>query len=622
MHSLWTISEIESSLPEIERIGQAIPTNTAVRFYMMYYIEYQCTRLFGLLTSAENEPEPFHYGKHPDIIHCLHLCNFFNDNRPPGIPILHILSKALPQRCQYRNLKEICMEYCKKERGVLDWLKVCIECSLGGYYPHCEDIVPFWVRISLYQGCIASTKKTWIRWIERNGYLLFYIIKEYLVFAVRYEPALYEVVCGTYYWEEFEQTTKKAMRAVRRLICMNMRRAAKNVFSFCEHELLKYNSYQLQYLYKIPNGNNHRLLYDLMRQIRQMKYQECLLKLRRGRGAASSWESSRTYPTLQIQKDLEVGQDCKKMIEMIVQYRHLLPKISVLHWMHLCGMSSEAVERWQVARDAFLLRDVSKKNISLQIHRELSIRDFSILNAFICKMFDFQAVRIIRLPKHWYINQYQALQKRMVDGTEYICRACKTFKSFIVRPTPADIHFYAIGHDKIMYDDDHDKYFCGRKIVRHQNQKRNKKKHQTDEHLHNQMARSIRRRDESMDCADTELLSVPMLGNMVQCYDKLYVLCPMPQCGRPCRFEFYKTSFLGTFSCGRCRLIETESETFCGYCGEDTTKACASYIIEDQGVEKKIFLCPRHNMRQFRAGRWTKKDMWYRIQLRLTKQYG
>ena len=146
VHTLHEMSEIESSLPELERLAQC--TTGIMRFYLLYYIEYQCTRLYTLLSRGQRRP--FHYLMLPDIIHCLHLCNFFNDSRPRGIPILHILSKALPQRCQYRNLKEICIDYCKKHPTILKWLERCILCSLGGYYPHCQDIIPFWVRIALY----------------------------------------------------------------------------------------------------------------------------------------------------------------------------------------------------------------------------------------------------------------------------------------------------------------------------------------------------------------------------------------------------------------------------------------------------------------------------------------
>ena len=45
-----------------------------------------------------------HQGGMPDLTQQLASSNIWFDARPKNVPIMHILSKLLPQRCQYRNL--------------------------------------------------------------------------------------------------------------------------------------------------------------------------------------------------------------------------------------------------------------------------------------------------------------------------------------------------------------------------------------------------------------------------------------------------------------------------------------------------------------------------------------
>lgn len=48
-----------------------------------------------------------HQGTMPDITQQLASSNIWFDTRPKNVPIIHILSKLLPQRCQYRNLYNV-----------------------------------------------------------------------------------------------------------------------------------------------------------------------------------------------------------------------------------------------------------------------------------------------------------------------------------------------------------------------------------------------------------------------------------------------------------------------------------------------------------------------------------
>ena len=74
------------------------------------------------IPSIENV---FHQGNLPDVLHYIVQCSFFSDTRSKANPIVHLLSKSLPQRCTIRNLREIVSNYCRKYDLPLGNYKIC-----------------------------------------------------------------------------------------------------------------------------------------------------------------------------------------------------------------------------------------------------------------------------------------------------------------------------------------------------------------------------------------------------------------------------------------------------------------------------------------------------------------
>ena len=197
------------------------------------------------------EPSPkhvFHEGLIPNVIHYIVDCSFWSDIRSKTNPIVHILSKGLPQRCQIRNMREILNKYSRKHEVVYEFIHSCLLCSLLGMYKTCSYRPSLLVRMCIYKKLRSISKLEFLSWmLQDHQQLLFYVIKEFLVFGVRDIPSIYEEIKRRYYWDKFEDCVSKAMNTVRK--CM---KDSINFMEFegIEHQLMCINKLQVHHLFR------------------------------------------------------------------------------------------------------------------------------------------------------------------------------------------------------------------------------------------------------------------------------------------------------------------------------------------------------------------------------------
>ena len=77
--------------------------------------------------------------------------------------------------------------------------------------------------------------------------LLFYTIKEFLIYGVRQIPSIYEEIQQRYYWDMFEKSVQKAMNTVRKCVCIET-----NIMDFkgVENQLSIINKQQVHHLFR------------------------------------------------------------------------------------------------------------------------------------------------------------------------------------------------------------------------------------------------------------------------------------------------------------------------------------------------------------------------------------
>ena len=497
------------------------------------------------------------YGDLHDAVSALPLCTFF-PVRAAKAPVTHILSKALPQRCQYRNMAEVCREYCERDATIREWMMECLECSLLGYYPHSLSETSPAAKRGIILGLRALTAPQWTAWVRNNGYLIFYVIKEYIVWIIRYDIALYETVCRHLAWGGFEASCIAAMDTVKEIISQN---PPGDLFRGVRQCIVRVNAFQLRHLYRIPKLSFEQTLFEAFRRL----------------------EGAEPLAPAQA-ACVEAGVRCMAHA----------PLVPMAEWLGCVGVSPAGVAAWRRIVHAMKTEDASLHHFVSRI-KTLPQGDMPLIQCFVRKYFEQQAIQLFDLPAHWYVAQCRALLRKYdCSGTElppgcdtfYVCTSCRRFKAFLAGPETE----HAVGHSKMIIDWETGDYMCACKPTKR--------------------GGFYFKEQQATQCLDTVCVPVSLLGNVLQCYGKCYVLCP--GCARPCVFDFWKYSGSG-FRCGVCS--STEPPTRCLFCGapgdhpisvgDNTRHLCAAHTVPGMGrvaSEDEVIAAVRGRQRQFYRG--------------------
>ena len=155
----------------------------------------------------------YHEGMLPDHVVDLMKCSFWSDNGKMT-PIVHLLSKSTPQRCQIRSLTMIMLNYCKVHDNVFEFVLNALKCSMLGAYRGTKR-PPLRIRKRIYKVFSEMTRRRFLVFMQnRHQQLLFFTIKEYLIFCA-HMPALREELKIRYKWEAFEKRVTDTMDVVR-----------------------------------------------------------------------------------------------------------------------------------------------------------------------------------------------------------------------------------------------------------------------------------------------------------------------------------------------------------------------------------------------------------------------
>lgn len=527
----------------------------------------------------------FHEGLIPNVINYIVECSFWSDIRSKINPIVHILSKGLPQRCQIRNMREILNKYSRKHELVYKFIHSCLLCSLLGMYKSCTYRPPLKVRMRIYSKLQSLRKLEFLSWmLQDHQQLLFYVIKEFLVFGVRDIPSIYEEIKRRYYWDKFEQCVSKAMNTVRKCT-----KDSVNIMRFegIEQQLICINKLQVHHLFR----PSKQLFCNVV-------LQEC-----------------------EKNDDLNLVDYNRK--EFSLEYRDLMNQMSIrtplsnrtsFEWLKYFGVSEDNIEKILNIQDQYI-SDGTKGSLKNFLNG-LSRYDFEATRD-LCEVFDRKFnIRIFSLPKHIYIKQCQALRLkyRIPDGKElpehvgrtYLCLECKQFKGFITKHERGKVvNLYAYGHSKILIDDESMNLYCGRRCDKVDNKKRSIPVPEfssfmdvdLDEiteanKLRNQkrMAKEKRKDIKNGNCAKTPLVPINMLGVLLQFYNNLYMICPCCANFMQVTSEYFMKD--GMY-CGCClQYGKLYSNVNCEWCKVNKGKESWSPItVTEDGVEKSIYLC-------------------------------
>lgn len=520
----------------------------------------------GVFTYVENDEND-----DTDVI----IPQVIMDVLPPSKPskeknkILHALSKALPQRCQIRNLKEIIINYVSEDDVFFRFLLNVMKKALFGQYSHCKERLSFKGRYILFESFEnqLQSKPFFCKWF-RNGndhqVLIFFCLKEYLIHAVREASPVLEVIDKKYGWGKFDSQVLSFMDKIRNKLNI----IADREFNFMVRSDWIVNVESIL----INAAKSHIKLFRTTPQVTYYnKIHSLLMK----------------YFTIKQQFNVYdiVTNGTSRFVWNVIQ--RLYNPENIFKVLHLFNVPEETVQLLLTktfSKEHFEQQSLNTLKYILEVIRVLAIR----------KNFG-----IYVLPQHIFTKQIEAICKKeectaadcVNYGLNYICFICNDIKMFIMKETNVSRHSnkLAKGSLRIVVNNQakHNKleYICGRRTERHQ--RHGKRKWKDNEAVANRKIIKEKQRDAvSHRCVNTPLTEIDMIGHFVCYFNKLMFLCT--KCGNTCTINKQSLYNSNIISCSICSLHQKKK---CEKCSMLVT--CNDILALDRriGRFRKANLC-------------------------------
>jgi hypothetical protein len=529
----------------------------------------------------------FHEGNLPDVLNYIVQCSFFSDNRSKTNPIVHLISKALPHRCTIRNLREIISNYCRKHEDVYNFVLGCLKCSLLGLYESCKERPDLATRIVLIRKFNNISRGSMLQWMMKDHQqLLFYVIKEFLIYGVRQIPSLYNEIKERYYWDKFEECVERAMNIVRKSL-----RPEHNIMNFVgvEEQLGIMNKQQVHHLFRPTKHSFAKIVLMECDRIDDTKSVEYLVS-----------EFDMSYKKLMMDMAIRIPQS----------------KSIPFKWLEYFKISPNIVKELQQIQEMFIF-DGSKGSLkSLLTH--LDRYSFECIRTFVDVFNTKMNVRVFTLPAHIYIEQCKALRRKFqipngvplpeYCGSTLLCLECNQFKGFTNKRDNEKnkiSNLYAFGNSKVLVDDETMKFYCGKRCDKVDGKKRHHYVPEYSSYISSEISDAIRVAEERNKkrcakekrkelkneiCSQTELCRINLNGQLLQFYGNMYTVCPKCANFMVVDCKYYTKD---GFYCGCCiQNGKLYTNISCEYCqavrGNETWNPVQCL---EKGKQTSIYLC-------------------------------
>lgn len=466
----------------------------------------------------------YHEGMLPDHVVDLMNCSFWSDNGKMT-PVVHLLSKSTPQRCQIRSLTMIMLNYCRVHDDVFEFVSHALKCSMLGAYRGTKRPA-LHIRKKIYKVFSEMTRRRFLLFMQsKHQQLLFFTIKEYLIFAAKHIPALREELKIRYKWEIFEKRVTDTMDVVRSML------TEENIMEFTGVERYLTSITRMQpHMYRPRKHSFCRVL------MHECEHHDDLNGLASGR-----------YEHFELMYGMLIRIPLDKM---------------PLGWLSMFNVSDETIKSMEQFQSTY--NTTGSRSTIRNFIGKLERPEFESIRA-LARAYDRKInVRMFTLPVHITVRQIQALRQmhnvpdgepmHPTMGTTLVCMECQQFKGFVAYRTSKKIHnIYAYGQSRVLVDDNTGKMYCGKRC-----DKVDKKRHTETyewevavdacEKESRKSAKELRKEELNHLCASIELQKISLIGNMLQFYGHQYTICP--QCANFMKYN-PKNMYNG-FYCGCC----------------------------------------------------------------------
>ena len=480
-------------------------------------------------------------------------------------PILHLLSKSLPQRCQIRNLSTLSINYSKQSNECYAFLMMIMRKSLFGDYARSKVRLCFEGRVIIYQAFVKQlcSKSFFIRWFRtgpQHQVYLFFCLKEYLINAVKESAPAFEIM-DRYQWSKFDTQVSTFMDETRK----ELNTMAKREYGYLQRSdwlqsiesILQSAAKNHIKLFRTTPviSYNTRLRQDIMKYFNAHEKFDC---------------------------DSHIPEAVKSMMWNLAQRFSF--NDSLTHFLNYCDVDSSVVEA------------IKNKTFDSKDFHKVSERVLEYITE-ICRINHIRSnVCVYTLPQHIFDAQKKTLAIRgredvedtdlappfnphETEGLNYVCFVCNDIKIFLMKSnsnkTNRHSNRLSRGSLRIVVNNENDKIqlCCGRRPERHT--KNSKKKHKDTHDLTKRKERKEKTRNAvAQRCVRTPCEEIDLLGNAFSIFGKLYILCC--NCGNACLLDknaFYETPGAlpncGTCykkrenTCVKCQIVQVTTGVLC-----------------------------------------------------------
>lgn len=177
------------------------------------------TRLCKTASWAQVSARPVAFwGNLRNFGHELLNCSIWNTLRDRDEPIVVMMSKGLPKRCQIREMGHISNRKFSADQVFEGVFASWIECSLLGLYEHSRARLSA-RRVLEFFDILRDVGPLFFRWLVKRQELLgIFASRDYLVQLVPNQPALLAAIALTFAWEAFADISSRAMDCTREQI--------------------------------------------------------------------------------------------------------------------------------------------------------------------------------------------------------------------------------------------------------------------------------------------------------------------------------------------------------------------------------------------------------------------
>eukprot|EP00698_Gefionella_okellyi_P006497 TRINITY_DN1582_c0_g1_i1.p1 TRINITY_DN1582_c0_g1~~TRINITY_DN1582_c0_g1_i1.p1 ORF type:complete len:634 (+),score=62.39 TRINITY_DN1582_c0_g1_i1:2592-4493(+) len=190
------------------------PHDAELDFYLYQYLDkFVPLAYYGVIADDAwddfkhihpNAVEVAHQGMLPNVVSRLYRCSFWIKGREKGDALIQMLAKTLPHRCRGRSFKKRLLFLCNREIGFTSMIFWIVYCSMLGNYQQARVRPDFKTRLELYELFGRTDFHMFREWMTQHKIIIIYALREFLIYALRFDTALNETVRATYMFDQFE----------------------------------------------------------------------------------------------------------------------------------------------------------------------------------------------------------------------------------------------------------------------------------------------------------------------------------------------------------------------------------------------------------------------------------